>query len=76
MKQDRERLLKTQPRAEGKFAQLGPEPLSKRVRTVRLHESVDELIEAHLPQSERAAWFRRVIAEAAEREFIEGQKET
>ncbi len=76
MKQDRKRLLDTQPRQEGKFAPLGPEPLAKKVRGIRLPQSVDEVIEAHLPESERAAWFRRVITEAVQRELTSGQEQT
>lgn len=75
MKQDRQRLLETQPRAEGKFAPLGPEPLAQ-VRGIRLPQSVDEVIEAHLPKSEQTAWFRRVITEAVQRELMSRQEQT
>lgn len=73
MRQDRKRLLKTQPRDEGRFAQTGSEPLSKRVRGVRLPQSIDAVIEHRLAQSEQSEWLRRVITEAAERELMSYQ---
>lgn len=72
MRQDRERLLDKQPREEGRFAPIGSERLSKRVRGVRLPQSIDEAIEEHLPQSEQAEWLRRIISEAVQRELISG----
>lgn len=70
MRPDRKRLLKTQPRDEGRFALAGSEPLSKRVRGVRLPQSIDAVIEDRLAQSEQSEWLRRVITEAAKREFM------
>lgn len=70
MRPDRKRLLERQPRDEGRFSQTGSEPLSKRVRGVRLPQSIDDAIENHLAQSDQSEWLRKVITEAAERELM------
>ena len=52
------------------FKPISDEPLSNRVQGIRLPKRIDVLVES-LSGYERAAWLRRVITEAAERELME-----
>jgi len=53
----------------GTFTQIGDQPLSRKVRGVRLPLDVDAAIEA-LPSENRSNWLRRAIVEAARRELM------
>lgn len=53
----------------GRFTQLGDEPLSKKVRGVRLPIPVDEALEK-MDSSQRAKWLRKVITDAAIRDGL------
>lgn len=54
----------------GRFVQKGKEPLAKKAKSVRLPESIDQLLN-QLPSVERSEWLRRVIGEAAAAELSE-----
>ena len=51
------------------FKPIGDEPLSSRVQGIRLPKKIDKIL-VSMSSSERAAWLRRVITEAAERELM------
>lgn len=62
-------MTSTQPHDErGRFATLGDQPLSDKVRGVRLPVDVDQYIES-MPQEERSKWMRKVLTEAAHKEW-------
>lgn len=48
----------------GQFTPIGKEPLSAKVRGIRLPLDVDEFLE-HMTSAERSAWLRQVICTAA-----------
>ncbi len=53
-----------------RFKPLGKSPLARRMTAVRLPVEIDLAVQSLGTPSERAAWLRRVISEAAERELI------
>lgn len=49
----------------GTFTQIGTEPLSKKVRGVRLPQSIDDELEL-MPTEERASFIRAAIVQAVQ----------
>lgn len=63
-----------QPHDErGRFTVLGDQPLSSKVRGVRLPTDVDQYLE-EMSSSERPAWMRKVLTEAVRKE-VEGEQD-
>ncbi len=60
---------------QGRFISQNPEPLAEKALSVRLPVSIDAIIRK-LPSEERAAWLRRVLSEAAQRELITDTEDT
>lgn len=56
----------------GTFTQIGDQPLSRKVRGVRLPIDIDAAIEA-MPSEQRSEWLRRIICEAAKRDLMQPQ---
>jgi len=54
---------------QGRFVSQNPEPLADKALSVRLPVSIDAVIRK-LPSEERAAWLRRVLCEAVQRELM------
>lgn len=62
-------MTSTQPHDQrGRFTTLGDQPLSSKVRGVRLPEDVDQYIES-MPEAERSKWMRKVLTEAVHKEL-------
>lgn len=59
----------TQQSKGGTFTQIGDQPLSKKVRGVRLPLDIDAAIE-RMPEADRASWLRGVIVAAARAELL------
>jgi len=55
------------------FKPIGDQPLSRKVRGVKLPMDVDAAIEA-LPEKQRSVWLRRVIVAAARAELMQSKK--
>lgn len=58
----------------GRFTVIGDQPLSSKVRGVRLPTDVDQYLE-EMSSSERPDWMRRVLTEAVRKEIEGGQSE-
>lgn len=58
---------------QGRFISQNPEPLADKALSVRLPVSIDAVIRK-LPSEQRAAWLRRVLCEAAQRELMADSK--
>ncbi len=54
---------------QGRFISQNPEPLAEKALSVRLPLSIDAVIRK-LPSEKRAAWLRRVLSEAVQRELM------
>ncbi len=66
----RRKLVINRPKDEqGRFISQNPEPLADKALSVRLPVSIDAVIRK-LPSEQRAAWLRRVLCEAVQRELI------